>query len=70
VIAHLIYPSLMRFEPAVVDVETAGRFTAGMTVTDFDLRDRTPNALVATAIDVARFWDLTLGAYERLAATL
>ncbi|MFC7642808.1 nucleoside hydrolase [Streptosporangium lutulentum] len=52
-IAYLIDPSLITVEPAVVDVETAGRFTSGMTVTDFRPVDRTPNALVGTSLDAA-----------------
>ncbi|WP_248959309.1 nucleoside hydrolase [Sphaerisporangium perillae] len=62
-IAYLIDPTLVTVEPAVVQVETAGRFTSGMTVTDFDLGDRAPNALVGTSLDVPRFWDLVLDVY-------
>ncbi|GAA4559036.1 nucleoside hydrolase [Planotetraspora kaengkrachanensis] len=69
-IAYLIDPTLIEIQQAVVEVETAGRFTSGMTVVDFHLRDRAPNALVGTAIDTRRFWDLMLGAYERIAATM
>lgn len=69
-IAHLIDPSLITLEPAVVDVETAGRFTAGMTVTDFALRGRAPNALVGTSLDVGRFWDLLLTVYARVAESI
>lgn len=69
-IAYLIDPTLFRLEPAVVHVETQGRWTSGMTVIDFVLRGRTPNARVATALDVPRFWDLTLGVYDDLAAAM
>ncbi|MEV4382275.1 nucleoside hydrolase [Streptosporangium sp. NPDC049644] len=69
-VAHLIDPSLITLEPAVVDVETAGRFTSGMTVTDFDLRGRAPNALVGTSLDVGRFWDLLLAVYARVAESI
>ncbi|MGC5012239.1 nucleoside hydrolase [Streptosporangium sp. DT93] len=69
-IAHLIDPSLITLEPAVVDVETAGRFTSGMTVTDFALRGRTPNALVGTTLDTDRFWDLLLDVYARVAESV
>lgn len=69
-IAYLIEPSLITMEPAVIQVETAGRFTSGMTVTDFDLRGRAPNAMVATSLDVPRFWDLVLDVYDRLARTI
>lgn len=66
-IAYLIDPTLIEIQPAVVEVETVGRFTSGMTVVDFDLGDRAPNALVGTSIDVPRFWELTLSAYDQVA---
>jgi purine nucleosidase len=69
-VAYVIDPSLFTCVPAVVEVETAGQFTRGMTVTDFAVGDRRPNALVGTSLDVKRFWDLVIGAYERLAARL
>jgi purine nucleosidase len=44
-------------------VETQGRWTSGMTVTDFgNAYGRPPNTLVATTLDVARFWDLVIDA--------
>lgn len=55
-VAHLIDPSLMTTVPARVDVETRGRFTTGMTVTDFASDDL--NAAVATELDADRFWTL------------
>ncbi|TMR95916.1 nucleoside hydrolase [Nonomuraea basaltis] len=69
-VAYVLDPSLFTCVPAVVNVETAGLYTRGMTVTDFKVGDRRANALVATSLDVKRFWDLVLGAYERLAARL
>ncbi|MDP4502879.1 nucleoside hydrolase [Nonomuraea turcica] len=69
-VAYVLDPSLFTCVPAVVNVETNGSFTRGMTVTDFKVGDRRANALVATSLDVKRFWDLVLGAYERLAARL
>ncbi|GGO65363.1 ribosylpyrimidine nucleosidase [Nonomuraea cavernae] len=69
-VAYVLDPSLFTRVPAVVNVETAGRYTSGMTVTDFAPRDRRPNALVATSLDVPRFWDLVLGAYTRLGERL
>lgn len=69
-VAHVIDPTLLTLVPAVVNVETTGRYTTGMTVTDFNIGDRRPNALVATSMDVKRFWDLMLGSYERLAARI
>ncbi|WP_066363456.1 nucleoside hydrolase [Herbidospora mongoliensis] len=69
-IAYVADPSLFEFTPAVVDVETVGRFTSGMTVTDFNLHGRMPNANVARSIDVARFWELTLDSFARVSAQL
>ncbi|MEO3870605.1 nucleoside hydrolase [Nonomuraea sp. B12E4] len=69
-VAYVLEPSLFTCVPAVVNVETAGAYTRGMTVTDFNLRDRRANALLATALDVKGFWELVLGAYEGLAARL
>ncbi|HEY3683809.1 MAG TPA: nucleoside hydrolase [Streptosporangiaceae bacterium] len=67
-VACVLDPGLITREPARVDVETAGRFTTGMTVTDF--RAPAPNALVATAIDAPAFWDLVLAAYSETARDL
>jgi purine nucleosidase len=53
-----------------VQVETAGRLTAGMTVTDFAAPAQQWNALVATGIDVPRFWGTALDSYTRAASTL
>ncbi|WP_206068992.1 nucleoside hydrolase [Nonomuraea composti] len=69
-VAYVLDPGLFTCVPAVVNVETMGEFTRGMTVTDFRLRDRRANALVATAVDVSAFWDLVIGAYEKLATRL
>ncbi|MFI7448920.1 nucleoside hydrolase [Nonomuraea sp. NPDC049714] len=69
-VAYVLDPSLVTMVPAVVNVETIGEFTRGMTVVDFQLRERRPNALVATALNVSRFWDVVLEAYGRLAARL
>jgi purine nucleosidase len=60
-------PAVFGYTPALVQVETHGQLTSGMTVTDF-----TPaaghNAQVATAADTERFWDTVLGCYENLPA--
>ncbi|WP_030455894.1 nucleoside hydrolase [Herbidospora cretacea] len=69
-VAFVADPTLFQFTPGVVDVETAGRFTSGMTVIDFNLRGRAPNANVARSIDVKRFWDLTLESFAEVAARL
>jgi purine nucleosidase/pyrimidine-specific ribonucleoside hydrolase len=67
-IATLIDRSLVRCTEAFVAVETAGRWTRGATVVDLDGRlGRPPNARVALALDAPRFWDLVIGALERLA---
>jgi purine nucleosidase len=62
-------PDIFGFTQASVAVETAGRLTSGMTVTDF-APSGPPNAQVATSIDVDRFWDLTISAYGSVAGKL
>jgi purine nucleosidase len=69
-VAHVAEPGLLSFTPAQVQVETSGRLTAGMTVTDFAAPARQWNALVATGIDVPRFWDTALDSYTRAASAL
>ena len=66
-VARVAAPGLITCEPARVEVETAGRWTAGMTVTDFTAAPDDCNAQVAVAIDVGGFWDLVLDAYGRVA---
>ena len=66
--AYTAAPGLLGCLPARVEVETTGRWTAGMTVTDFAGAE--PNALVATAIDVRGFWDLVLDSYHRVAVAM
>ena len=67
-VARVAQPSVISCLPARVQVETAGRHTTGMTVTDFDDPPAERNALVATGIDVKAFWDLVLDSYARVAA--
>lgn len=67
-VVHVAEPGVFGFVPARVEVETTGRLTSGMTVTDFGT-DRS-NAQVAMQIDTVRFWELTLGIYTRLAETM
>jgi purine nucleosidase len=55
--------------PARVQVETCGQLTSGMTVTDFEAAGAA-NARVAMDIDVDGFWELTLGAYHRVAEAM
>lgn len=69
-LAMVAAPSLFGCEPARVEVETHGRWTSGMTVTDFGAAPQDRNALVATSIDVAGFWDLVLDAYGLAAAAM
>ena len=64
-VVHVAEPDVFGFVPAHVEVETSGRLTSGMTVTDFKAASH--NAKVAMTIDVGRFWELTLSTYERLA---
>ncbi|MCC6376385.1 MAG: nucleoside hydrolase [Microbacteriaceae bacterium] len=66
-IAYLGRPDLFTSVPARVEVETAGEWTAGMTVTDF--RSSSPNALVPVKLDVAGFWDYVLESYSRVAGS-
>ncbi len=67
-VALLASPGLIGCVPARVEVETTGRWTAGMTVTDFDAPSQDCNALVAMHIDVPGFWDIVLGAFTRAAS--
>lgn len=69
-VAQVAAPGLLTCVPAQVRVETAGRWTAGMTVTDFAAPAAGWNAQVAVAIDVEAFWGLVLDAYRRVAAGL
>lgn len=69
-VAYVARPAVLGCEAAQVIVETTGRWTSGMTVTDFRASPEHRNALVATTIDVPAFWDSVLDAYTALAATL
>jgi purine nucleosidase len=64
-IVSIADPEAFDYTPSLVQVETNGTLTSGMTVTEF-LPDGAHNAFVATAVDVDRFWTTVLGAYERL----
>ena len=67
-VAWVAHPELFGLVPARVQVELAGQFTAGMTVTEFGLPEAdVGNALVAMHIDVDGFWEATLDAYARVA---
>ena len=66
-VARVISPDLVRCRDAFVAVETQGRWTSGMTVTEFRAGRGHPfNAKVATDLDVERFWDLVVSALERI----
>ena len=69
-LALVAAPGLFGCQPARVEVETHGRWTAGMTVTDFAAGGGAHNALVAMSVDAAGFWDLVLGALHRTAAAM
>jgi purine nucleosidase len=62
-VASVAHPELLTCQPARVEVETAGRWTSGMTVTDFRAPPAACNTSVATAIDVPAFWDTVLATY-------
>ena len=62
-------PSVFSYTPALVQVETHGGLTSGMTVTDFT-KSIIPNARVATGIAADRFWDVTLDAYRTVASRI
>jgi purine nucleosidase len=64
-IASVADPSVFSYTPALVQVETHGTLTSGMTVTDFAAPGG-PNAQVATGINADHFWETVLGAYQRL----
>lgn len=66
-VALLAAPEVVRCEPAFVAVETEGTWTRGATVVDLDRRlGAEPNAQVAVALDVGRFWDLVVDAVAAL----
>lgn len=65
-VAYVTRPDLFLAQPARVEIETRGEFTDGMTVVDFTTS--TPNALVATKLDVEGFWAYVESVYARVAA--
>jgi inosine-uridine nucleoside N-ribohydrolase len=64
-IVSIADPAVFTYTPALVQVETHGTFTSGMTVTDFAPSD-SHNTQVAMGIDADRFWTTVLGAYGTL----
>jgi purine nucleosidase len=69
-LALVAEPGLFGCEPARVEVEVQGRWTSGMTVTDFGAAAGERNALVALSLDAPAFWDRVLGALGRAAAAM
>ena len=67
-LALVAEPGLFGCQPARVEVETAGRWTAGLTVTTFRAGAAQCNALVATSIEVPAFWDAVIAAWARVPA--
>jgi purine nucleosidase len=64
-VARVIDPTLMTQRDAYVAVETKGRLTYGMTVTDFKCRDHPANTQVPTTLDAVRFWDLMVDSLDK-----
>ncbi len=69
-VAHVARPDLLGYRPAHVEVETVGRWTSGMTVTNFDAPPRARNALVAVRIDVSAFWESVADVFAHAATAL
>ncbi|MQA86590.1 MAG: ribonucleoside hydrolase [Streptosporangiales bacterium] len=59
-VARVAAPDVVDCVDAHVAIETQGRWTAGMTVTDFDCRVGPANARVATTLRREGFWGLML----------
>jgi len=64
-IVSIADPSVFSYTPALVQVETHGTLTSGMTVTDFT-PSTSHNTQVAMAVDADRFWTIVLDAYSVL----
>lgn len=54
-VATLIDPSLVQFEPVLLEVETTGRLTAGATLARLPRSGEQPNVRLATSVDIPRF---------------
>ena len=62
-VAAVIDPTIISVRPVNVEVELTGTYTRGATVVDMHrVTGRKANAMVATGLDVARFWDVMIGA--------
>lgn len=69
-VARVLDPSLIITVPARVEVETAGRFTSGMTVVDFNAAAEQCNAEVATELNHEAFWDVVTAGFQKVAVGL
>jgi len=66
-VARVARPELIECRDAYVEVELAGKLTAGMTVTDFNPAAGRPfNARVGISLEVAGFWDLFIDSLVRI----
>ena len=66
-VANVIDPTIVRTVHTRLDIELDGTFTRGATVVDrYRRTGRPPNAHVAVGIDTGAFWDLMIGAINRL----
>lgn len=66
-VAALAFPELVTIRAAHVAIETAGTYTRGMTVTEFDAgAGHTLDTRVAVELDVTGFWDRMVAAIEHL----
>ena len=62
-VAAVIEPGIVRTRHLNVAIDTASELSAGRTVCDvYGTTGRSPNADVATELDVDRFWELMVGA--------
>jgi purine nucleosidase/pyrimidine-specific ribonucleoside hydrolase len=61
-VAAVVDPTLVAVRPLNVEIELTGTYTRGATVVDVDrVTGRKANVMVATGLDVGRFWDLMIG---------
>jgi purine nucleosidase/pyrimidine-specific ribonucleoside hydrolase len=66
--ALIAYPGIVACRRTRLDIETAGTETAGATSVDLlGILGRPDNARVGLELDVARFWDVLIGALASLA---
>lgn len=62
-VAYVVDPDIFEVERMRVDIEVSSHLSAGQTVCDiWHQTGRLPNCVVATKMDVARFWDLMMDA--------